>query len=39
MRVDGLLEKEKKIIKTVEIWFYLGRGMCWEEDGDEDDGR
>lgn len=31
--------RRKKIIKTVEIWFYLGRGMCWEEDGDEDDGR
>lgn len=38
MRVDGLLEKEKKKrITTIEIWFYLERGTRWKKGGDEDD--
>lgn len=29
--------RRNKRIKTVEIWFHLGRGTSWEEGGDEDD--
>lgn len=27
---------EGKRIKTGRIWFYLERGTCWKEGGDED---